>query len=86
MENDSCYYVYILVSEMDGSFYYGQTSDLVKRLTRHNAGLENYTKKKIPWKILWYTQLETRALAMKLERKLKNMKSQKRVMEYISNH
>jgi putative endonuclease len=78
------YYTYILVSLSDDSFYFGQTNDLAKRFKRHNAGLEKYTRAKRPWKIFWSTEMKTRAEAMRLERKLKNMKSRKRVLEFIT--
>ncbi|MBI1770197.1 MAG: GIY-YIG nuclease family protein [Bacteroidetes bacterium] len=77
------FYVYILQSEKDGSFYIGQTNDLIKRLARHNAGSEKYTSKKTPWKIFWNMKVDSRSAAMKLEKKLKNLKSSKRMMEFI---
>ncbi|MGE0590856.1 MAG: GIY-YIG nuclease family protein [Cyclobacteriaceae bacterium] len=77
------YCIYILGSLVDGSWYYGQTNDLEKRLVRHNSGYEKYTKNKRPLRLYWSTEVSTRSEAMKLERKLKNMKSRKRVQEYI---
>ncbi|MBL7847969.1 MAG: GIY-YIG nuclease family protein [Cyclobacteriaceae bacterium] len=40
------FFVYILVSGADGSFYIGQTNNLPERLRCHNAGLEKYTRPK----------------------------------------
>jgi putative endonuclease len=80
------FFVYILISEIDGSFYIGQTNDINSRLQRHNSGSEKYTSKKIPWKIFWFTEVNSRSAAMKLERRLKNMKSRKRIMEFIEQH
>jgi putative endonuclease len=77
------HYVYILVSLVDGSWYYGQTNSLENRLERHNAGLEKYTKTKKPWKFLWTKEVGSRAEAMRFERKLKNMKSRKQVLEFM---
>ena len=48
------YFVYIIESKKDSSFYIGYTSDLVKRLENHNSGLSTYTSKKIPWKIVYF--------------------------------
>jgi len=79
------FYVYILQSEKDQSFYIGQTNDLMERLRRHNRGLEKYTSKKMPWKIFWKAEVSSRGEAMKLEKKLKNLKSTKRMMEFVSN-
>ncbi|CAN5188135.1 hypothetical protein BH09BAC3_BH09BAC3_01720 [soil metagenome] len=80
------FYVYILTSKIDASFYIGQTNDLAARLLRHNTGKENYTSRKLPWEILWSAEGESRSAAMKLERKLKNMKSRKGINEFISQN
>ena len=45
------HYVYILVSEIDGTLYTGQTSNLISRLERHNEGLIKSTKAKGPYKL-----------------------------------
>ena len=34
-----CYFVYILQSHVDGSFYVGYSNDVDRRLAEHNAGL-----------------------------------------------
>ena len=39
------YYVYILKSDQFDKYYIGQTNDIDERLRRHNAGMENGTKK-----------------------------------------
>jgi putative endonuclease len=51
MEN---FFVYVLESEVDNSWYIGFTSDLSKRLVEHNNGESYYTKRKKPWKIIYY--------------------------------
>ena len=65
--------MYILYSKKLDKFYKGQTSDIKYRLNSHNKGLEEYTRKGIPWKLIWLTFKENRKEAMKLERKLKNL-------------
>lgn len=77
------YYTYILISELNGKFYIGQTQDLDKRLLNHNAGYSKYTKKFIPWKIYVYKQVESRSDALKLEKNLKNLKSRNRILLFI---
>ncbi|MBS1487736.1 MAG: GIY-YIG nuclease family protein [Bacteroidetes bacterium] len=78
------FYVYILQSDKDQSFYIGQTNNLDERLKRHNLGMEKYTSRKMPWKIFWKTSLPSRAEAMRLEKKLKNLKSTKRLLDFVS--
>ena len=46
------YYVYILQSEkFEDTYYTGFTTDLKKRLTKHNNGEVTRTSKFKPWKI-----------------------------------
>ena len=67
------YSVYILFSERLGKFYVGQTSDLNKRLERHNAGRERFTRTGIPWNLVHTESCGSRSAAMKLEKKIKNL-------------
>jgi putative endonuclease len=73
------YYVYILQSEKDGSYYIGHTADLEERIQRHNHGKSSYTKARVPWKLIYQEVFATRSEAMKREREIKRMKSR----EYI---
>ena len=79
------YYVYILYSESFDKFYIGQTNDLDDRIKRHNAGSESYTKRFVPWILKWSTQKPTRAEAMALEKKLKNL-SKKRLLIFMEKY
>ena len=45
------YYVYILQSLKDKSYYTGLTTDVEARLKKHNNGLVEYTSTKRPFKI-----------------------------------
>ncbi len=79
------YFVYILKSERIDKFYIGQTQDVSERLKRHNIGREKYTSKGTPWTLEFFISCNTRSEAIKLERKIKNFKSQKRILEFIEN-
>lgn len=48
------FYTYLLKSKKDGSLYTGSTGDLRKRLKEHNASKSNYTRKHIPYEIIYY--------------------------------
>ena len=48
------YYVYILKSLKNNSFYIGYTSDLKKRVKKHNEGVNLATKPFIPYKLIFY--------------------------------
>jgi len=46
------YFVYIIESLKDGSYYVGSTQDLSERMERHNQGRSKYTKVKRPWNLI----------------------------------
>ena len=48
------YYVYILKSEENGTWYTGYMSNLRKRLDEHCVGRSTYTKSRGPWKLIYY--------------------------------
>ena len=77
------YYVYILFSLSIRKYYIGQTKDVKERLNRHNSGREKYTTKGKPWQLEFYSWCDSRAEAMQLERKLKNLRSQERIKKFI---
>ena len=70
------YYVYILKSQIDGTYYKGVTTDYEKRLKEHNTGLSTYTSRKIPWDLIYVETHQTKTSALVRERKLKKCKSE----------
>ena len=79
------FYVYILESIKDSSFYIGQTEDLEKRLNFHNQGLSKYTSRKIPWHIVYFEEYKTRTEALKRERFLKKQRNRDFYKSLINN-
>jgi putative endonuclease len=71
------YFVYILFSKKLNRFYKGQTNNIHERLVRHNSGSEKYTKGGTPWELVCVVEKQTRSEAMILEKKLKNMNTEK---------
>lgn len=82
---DMKFFVYILESEIDGSFYIGQTNNLEKRLERNNKGYNPSTKVKRPWKIIHQSECVSLSEAMKLEKKLKSWKKRDVILKFINN-
>ncbi|HPA35223.1 MAG TPA: GIY-YIG nuclease family protein [Chitinophagales bacterium] len=70
------YYVYILESLLDGDFYKGYTSDYIKRLEQHNNGESDFTKTKMPWRLVFLQAFETKKEALIQEKKLKKCNKQ----------
>ena len=66
------FYVYIIQSQLDNSYYKGFTEDPPLRVTRHNNGESQYTSARIPWKLVYVEELETKTLALKREKRLKS--------------
>ena len=67
------FYTYVLEStKRPGERYIGSTSNIGRRLARHNAGESNYTAKNRPWKVKLYVAFETRESAVRFERYLKS--------------
>ncbi len=48
------YYIYVLESKQSGQWYTGSTGNLRKRLSQHNLGQSTWTKRGIPWKLIYY--------------------------------
>ncbi len=70
------YYVYILQSDKDGSYYIGYTKNIEERVERHNEGRSSYTKAKVPWRVIYHEVYGSREEVVRRERELKRMKSQ----------
>ena len=75
------WFVYIIQSLFDGSFYVGVTHDLDLRVQRHNDGWSRSTKGKRPWKLVHSEPFSTKSEALKRESEIKRMKRRK----YIEN-
>ncbi|MDJ0645238.1 MAG: GIY-YIG nuclease family protein [Flavobacteriaceae bacterium] len=79
------FYVYILSSKKDESFYIGQTNDLQRRLAFHDEGLSKYTSKKLPWVLVYYEEYKSRTEALKRERFLKQQRNRNFYKSLIQN-
>jgi len=65
------FYTYILQSLKDNSFYIGYTSNLRKRLGKHNSGTNLATKTHIPYRLIFYEAFLNRIDAKNREEYLK---------------
>ena len=79
------YFVYILHSVKFDRYYIGQTQDMQVRISRHNKGLESFTKPFAPWEIKCVIEKESRSEAMALEKKLKNL-NRDRLLKFIEKY
>ncbi|MFW6249216.1 MAG: GIY-YIG nuclease family protein [Bacteroidota bacterium] len=60
----------------------GQTNDLERRFHEHNSSQSKSTRSGIPWKIVYIKSFNSRSEAVKMETKIKKMKSRKYI-EYL---
>ena len=79
------FYVYIIESEMDSSYYIGYTKDLKKRLNGHNRGQTRFTRTKMPWKLKYYEVFNNKTDAIKREKHLKRQKSREFYQKLFDN-
>ncbi len=80
------FFTYILESEIDGSFYIGQTKSLKSRILKHNKGYNKSTKANRPRKLKFSKEFETRSDAYKAEQYLKKLKSREAVLGWIEKN
>jgi putative endonuclease len=78
------FFIYVLRSQKDNSFYIGQTNNIGDRLARHNSGRSLSTKSKRPWELIYQKDFTTRSEAVLFERKLKSFKNRDYLLRYIS--
>ncbi|NQT63467.1 MAG: GIY-YIG nuclease family protein [Candidatus Marinimicrobia bacterium] len=67
------YHVYLIRSEIDPSKYYkGFTTDIGKRLEKHNCGEVRSTTTLKPWELQTLISFDSRVKALQFERYLKS--------------
>jgi len=65
------YYVYILQSQKDRSFYTGFTENLKQRIKDHNWHEATYSKSKAPFELVWFCSFKDKKKALDFEKYLK---------------
>ncbi len=83
METPPLFWVYILQSEQDDSFYVGYTSDLQRRIAQHNSGETRYTATKKPWNLVHTESYPDKSQAIKREIYIKRRASRKYILGLI---
>ncbi len=80
------YYLYILLSEKHGKYYIGISQNPARRLEYHNIKEKGFTSRYRPWKVIYMKEYETKAEALKAERKVKKWKSRKMIELLIAGN
>ncbi len=66
------YFLYILKSKNYSKSYVGISQNPEQRLKEHNAGKSRYTKRYMPWKLIYVEKFDSRKLARKREKYYKS--------------
>jgi len=66
------YYIYVIQSRKDNSYYTGITKDLKKRFKTHNTGGQRFTSAKRPYRLIWYCAFGNENKAYQFEKYLKS--------------
>jgi predicted Zn-dependent protease len=73
-------HVYVLRCR-DGSLYTGATTDLVRRLGRHRAGVASrYTRSRLPVRLVFSRRLATWSQALREERRIKSLSREAKLL------
>ncbi|MHA2168848.1 MAG: GIY-YIG nuclease family protein [Candidatus Kariarchaeaceae archaeon] len=73
------FYVYMLQLS-DGSLYTGYTKDLDVRLEQHTIGQgSKYVRSRLPFKLVYKEEFDSRSLAMRREIQIKKMRRDKKI-------
>jgi predicted GIY-YIG superfamily endonuclease len=78
------FFMYILECK-DKKYYVGHTDNIEKRLAEHNTGMSHYTSNRLPVKLIYLEQFQTRDEAFVAERKIKGW-SRKKKEAYIEKN
>jgi putative endonuclease len=76
--------VYVLVSQHNGKLYIGQTENLPRRLSEHQAGTARYTRGRGPWELVLTEDYPSRATAVRRERSLKTGQGRRFIRESLA--
>ena len=79
----SNWFVYVIQSTVDGTFYVGHTHDVASRLIHHNDGWTKSTKSGRPWKLVYREVHGSKGEAMIREKQIKSMKSRQFIERLI---
>ena len=70
-------------SEKADRYYTGSSDDVDWRLKRHNLGWGRFTKRGIPWRIVYTEEYKSKIEALRREKEIKSKKSRKYIEELI---
>jgi putative endonuclease len=79
------FYIYIIQSQVDKSYYIGYTKNLDRRLSKHNSAKSGYTARKQPWTLIYFETFKEKSAAIKREQFLKKQKNRDFILRLIND-
>jgi putative endonuclease len=79
------FYVYAIVSEVDGRIYVGIATNPLHRLTEHNRGKTFSTRAYIPWKLFYIELCRNAEHAREREKYFKTSSGKRRFKAILRN-
>ena len=79
------YYTYVLKSINHKKGYVGITDNLERRLYEHNSGRYIYTKRYLPWELIYKEDYKSRIEARKREKYLKSASGRRFLKKLFNN-
>jgi putative endonuclease len=77
------HYTYILRSQKDRKLYIGHTDNLKRRVAEHNSGLEQSTKGRRPFELLFYEAFKNQYDAIRREWYFKTSKGKSSLKQLL---
>jgi len=78
------YYAYILKSIKQKKFYTGHTDNLDRRLNEHNQEKNIYSRRYVPWEIVYKEEFGTEIESIKREKYFKSAAGRKWLKKYVN--
>lgn len=79
-------FVYVLQSDLDGGFYVGITSDLLRRFRQHRNGQNISTAKRLPVRLIFHEAYLLESDARRRERYFKTTKGKVTIRLMLSDY
>lgn len=77
------WFVYIIKSTINNTYYIGSTDNIERRLDEHNRGKSKYTRTLRPFVLMFKQEFATLSEARSVEYKIKKFKSRKIIEKII---
>ncbi len=78
------FYIYIIKSQLNSSYYIGSCEDIVIRLDQHNKGMVTSTKRYLPWQLVYEEEQGTLKEARAREKQIKSWKKRDAIEKLIN--